>query len=140
MAHEPAAGEGSGTDGAVDSTAATTETFTPGTVLERMARALEENPGYVSLGQAAKILKRSKGTVYEYHSDLPGKVVYGVRLYERTAVEKRARDRSRVIGSRIVVTGINVERLRKICEVYYRTQFDIAPIELKRLAKSIARV
>lgn len=111
-----------------------------GSLRARMARALEENPDYVTLGEAARILKRGKNTVYEFHSDLPGMTVYGIRLYLREAVVKRARERNRVFGSRIVVTGINVERLRKICEVYYRTQYDIAPSELKLLAKQIARV
>lgn len=112
----------------------------PATLVGRLAQALEQNPDYVSLADAARILKRGKSTVWEFHSDIESITVDGIRLYKREAVEKRARQRAKVTGSRITVTGIEVERLRRICEVYYRTQYDIAQPELKRLAKRIARL
>lgn len=105
-----------------------------------MAQATIENPDYVTIGDAARILKRSRSTIWEFHNDIESITVYGVRLYRRDALISYMRTKGAAVGSRIVVTGIEVERLRRICEVYYRQNYDIAEPAMKRLAKRIARL
>lgn len=114
--------------------------YSPGTIKARMAQATIENPDYVTLGDAARILKRSRSTVWEFHNDLESITVYGVKLYKRDALVAYMRAKSTAAGSVIRVTGIEVERLRRICEVYYRQNYDIAEPAMKRLAKRIARL
>lgn len=66
--------------------------------------------------------------------------VDGMTLYDRRSAMQCASVYSKVparIG-RLGVVGINVERLQRICEVYYRTQYDVAPPELLKLAKRLA--
>lgn len=66
--------------------------------------------------------------------------VDGMLLFERQSAMQCAavysKNHARV--GRMGVVGVNVQRLQRICEVYYRTQYDVAPPELLRLAKKLA--
>ena len=113
----------------------------PATLVNRLKLALAENPDYVSVTEAALILRISKTTLYQCYRDLPTIVRHGVHLYSRAVVEERAKTRTRKqYGSRLIITGIKVERLQRICEYYYRTQYDSGPPELLALARKIAQL
>jgi hypothetical protein len=90
------------------------------------------------VGGAAKIMGVAKTTIYNHYGRYIDKVVDGYQLYRRDVLEAKQASRKRLHGSRLTITGVNVERVRRICEAYYRTQFDVAPPELKALAKRIA--
>lgn len=104
-------------------------------------KLLEENPDYCTLVDVARMLGLSRSAVQRYHNEhLETKTEQGIRLYKRDSVRRYAAKRKRMTPSVIAVKGIDVERLRKVCEVYYRTQYDIAPRHLLKLAKRIAQL
>lgn len=113
---------------------------TPATIKTRTLIALIENPDYCSIAEAATILRRSKSSVREYYRDIEHIMVYGIRLYKREAVHAKRKHLGKVDGSRVIVKGDELVRLRRICEVYYRQNYDIAEPAMKRLAKRIARL
>jgi hypothetical protein len=90
----------------------------------------------------AKALGCTKANVRHRAKGIKHVVIDGMTLYDRASVTRCAslysKDFSRV--NRMGVVGINVERLQRICEVYYRTQYDAAPPELLKLAKRLAGI
>lgn len=106
----------------------------------RLARVLGDHPDHVSVGGAAEILKLAKSSVTRYHAELLDKTVEGIGLYRRSTLEAYARRRGKRLGSSLLFTGIDIERIQRICEFYYRTQLDSAPPELKALAKKVAKL
>jgi len=113
---------------------------TPATIKLRTLVALIENPDYCSIAEVATILRRSKTAVRTFYKDIEHIKVYGIRLYNRDAVYARRKELGKADGSRVIIKGIEIVRLRHICEVYYRQNYDIAETALKRLAKRIARL
>ena len=110
----------------------------PANVSLTMQRLALTHPDYITVGAAAKILDVARSTVYE--SDIPRETVDGVRLFKRSDVEAKRRTMTRNQPTRLTVKGIDVERLRQICETFYRTQKDVAELHLLALAKRIARL
>ena len=83
----------------------------------------------------------SRAAVYQSHVDrLTTIEVEGIRLYLRSSVIEHTKTLRRMHPSRLVFSGIDVERIRKICETYYKTQYDIAPPYLLALAKKVGRL
>lgn len=110
-------------------------------LITRLALALEENPGYVSVKDAASVLRISTQAFQRYHENRVECVIsHGVKLYELASVKAYAQSRKPAPGSRMTFTGVSCERIQRICETYYRTQFDAAPSHLLALAKKVARL
>ena len=104
----------------------------------RMAALALRFPDCVTVGAAANIAKTSRQTIY--NSDIPFTIEEGLRLYKISDVQSFARNHIRREPSKLCFKGIEVERLRKICEQYYRMQLDIAEPHLLALAKRTAKL
>lgn len=95
----------------------------------------------MSVRDAASELRISCQAFQRYHDSRVVSIeAYGVKLYELTSVKAYARTRKPAPGSRMTFSGVSCERIQKICEAYYRTQFDVAPPHLLALAKKVARL
>jgi hypothetical protein len=104
----------------------------------RMAALALRFPDCVTVGAAANIAKTSRQTIY--NSDIPFTIEEGLRLYKISDVQTYARNHTRREATKLIIKGIDVERVRKICETFYRTQLDTAEHHLLALAKRIARL
>lgn len=109
-----------------------------GGVIRRTARLLEQYPNYVTVGGAAKILNCSRTSIY--HSTLVPRVEEGIRLYLKSEVITYGRTLALRHPTKLQFKGIEVERIMKICEMYYKTQRDVAESHLLSLAKRVAKL
>lgn len=91
--------------------------------------------------KAQKELDAARAIRRFHDKNLRTKRVDGIVLYYTDEVKKYSKKRLRNGQvSRLVFTGIEVERLEKICEVYYQTQYDIGQKQLLTLAKRVAKL
>lgn len=104
-------------------------------------RLLREYPDYCTASDVARVLDISPSAVRHHEKRLKTIIVEDWLLFDRQSVALYAAtfNKSRT-GSRFTVKGIDVERLQRICEVYYRTQYDSADKHLLELAKRIAKL
>lgn len=105
-------------------------------------KLLAEHPEYCTTADVARMLGCDKRNVRHYAKHIPTKTVEGMLLFHRGTAIRFASVHTRELDKigRLGVTGADVERLRKICEVYYRTQYDIARPEHLKLAKRLAQL
>lgn len=105
---------------------------------------LTRHPDHVTLKEAASLLGITRRAVELYHRDSLGTplVDMGITLYPRDAVIRYAQNRRRRNSRHTAMTfrGIEVERLQRICENYYRRNLDVGDPELVRLAKRVAKL
>lgn len=104
-----------------------------------------EYPNRVSMADAARILQIRPSGIRHHLSRL-GDVEWvsiggrTFRTFDRQKVIQYSKQRQRIRISRCAFQGIEVERLERICETYYRQNLDIASPELLALAKRIAKL
>lgn len=104
-------------------------------------RLLREYPEYCTSTDVARVLDISSAAIRHHVKHLKTITVEGWLLFHRQSVSLYAATFNKSnTGSRLSVRGIEVERLQKICEVYYRTQYDSADKHLLELAKRIAKL
>lgn len=111
------------------------------TIVARRLRLLQKYPDYCTAIDVARMLgitptgtKRHKHQIKHIEED-------GITLYHRASATHYASKftKSNTV-SRLAVTGIDVERLQKICEGYYKTHLDHGAPELVALAKRLAKL
>ena len=109
-------------------------------IATRRLRLLREYPEYCTASDVARALKITRGGVRHHASKIKHIEVDGMTLYHRAALGSYVATfvKNNDAVSRRIVRGIDVERLQRICECYYRTQYDTADPELLRLAKRLA--
>lgn len=108
----------------------------------KRARLLKEYPEYYTVSDAARELRIDKRTVMKIHQkNLKTITVEGWVLYNKISVALYSNSYKRAdTVSRISFGSVECERMRRICETYYRTQLDRAPPELLALAKKVAKL
>lgn len=109
---------------------------------QKRDRLLAENPGYCTASTAAKLIGTSRWGVKHHAPKIEHIMVEGIILYHTNSVILYADTvkKATQFPASISVRGANVERLMKICERYYRTEYDAAPKHLLALAKKIAGI
>src|SRR5262245_22728449 len=110
--------------------------------IDKRHRLMSQYPDYCTVTDAATKLGVTKRAVRHHIDSIKTIVVEGWVLYNRKSLGEYAalmKDNSTHI-SRFRLTGIDVERIQRICETYYRTQLDKAPPELLNLAKRVAKL
>lgn len=103
---------------------------------------LARYPDYCTVADVARMHGCDKRNVRHFDARIKHIVVNGMRLYDRQSAMLHASVYSKDPGlvGRLGVVGTDVQRLQRICEHYYRCQYDCAPPELLKLAKRIARL
>lgn len=101
---------------------------------------LAQYPEYCTVTDVARMLACNKRNVRHYLARIKHIEVDGMLLFDRRAAMQVASVYTKNPNaiSRMGVTGVDVERLQKICEHYYRCQYDAAPRPLLKLAKRLA--
>lgn len=111
------------------------------TPVARRLKLLQEYPDYCSAIDVARMLGITPSGTKRHKQYIKHIEVEGMTLYHRASATHYASTFTKANTiSRMCVTGIEVERLQKICEVYYRTQYDAATPELLALAKRLAKL
>jgi predicted transcriptional regulator len=112
------------------------------TLPAKVARLKDTYPDRYTLVDIANALGISKGAVVKYHQHrIPYLQVEGVKLFDAKVVKAYALSRRRTNAkSRVIFSGVEVERIQRICEKYYRQNLDIAPQELLQLARRVAKI
>lgn len=103
---------------------------------------LKQHPDCCTVVDVARMLGCSRRNVRHYHDKIKHQTIDGMTLYNRQSAMQVAAVYSRNPNAvnRLGVVGRNVERLQRICEVYYRTQYDVAPPDMLKLAKRLAGI
>jgi len=103
---------------------------------------LARYPGYCTVADVARMHGCGRANIRHFKDRIRHIEVEGMTLYERASAMHHASIYSKNPGliGRVGVVGIDVHRLQRICEHYYRCQLDAAPPELLKLAKRLARL
>lgn len=108
----------------------------------RRLALLKLYPDYCTVADVARMHGCDKRNVRHFVGRIKNIVVDGMMLFERRSAVQHASVYAKDPGlvGRLGVVGNDVQRLQRICEHYYRCQFDAGPPELVKLAKRIARL
>lgn len=114
--------------------------YSAATLAQRVKSVQVRFPELCTIAEAANILGVHRSSIKLYYQAEVVRTEEGIALYSRESLAKLRERKSRRNRSRIVLTGIDVERMQKICEVFYRTQLDFAERHLLALAKKVAKL
>lgn len=107
----------------------------------KVGRLLMMYPDRLSTAQVIQLLGISRRGFRVYHEHrIPYLQIEGIKLFDGAVARAYAKARVRKSKSSITIKGIEVERLQRICEQYYRQNLDFGPPELLAIAKRIARL
>lgn len=112
------------------------------TLVARKERLTKDYPDYCTVSEVARVLGMTRGGVKAHKRRIKHIEVDGMTLYHRGALAQYASTFAKANGntSRLAVVGLDVERLQKICVVYYRRHYDDSPPDLLALAKRLAKL
>jgi hypothetical protein len=110
------------------------------TPMQHRLRLLREYPEYCTAIDVGRMLDITPRGVRHHKDRIKHIEIEGITLYHRVAAKAFAHTfiKTDSAASRFMVVGIEVERLQKICETYYRSHYDDGPPELLALAKRVA--
>lgn len=105
----------------------------------RRVRLLRANPDYITVTDVARMLNLTKAGVLAHTRSIKHIVIEGMTLYHRHSAEAYASTFvKRESTTRIGFRGADVERIREICEGYYRSYYDSGSPDVLKLAKKVA--
>lgn len=110
------------------------------TLAKKRDRLLAAHPGYCTVTTVAKMIGTSRWGVRRHTPKIKHILVEEMILYDiQSALEfSRQHKAEAKFISVVAFKGVDAERIKKICEKYYRTQYDTAPKHLLALAKKTA--